>query len=402
MMARFILDAGHGPETAGKRSPDGSLREFHFNSVVADLLKEALLQYEGVEIQFAHESNRDVPLKERTDKANAWNADLYFSIHANAYGSGWNDAEGVETYIYTSKPNEAMILAAEVQNRLIRETGRVNRGVKTKDLHVLRETAMTAILAECGFMTNKEEAELLKSAAYRQKCARAFETAIVNTYKLELKQKASAPAGTPIIGKASATVGQAQAWAKSRGATQVFIDLAPLFWEIAPTRGGVDPAVAYAQSAKETGFGGFGGVINESYNNTCGLKNTGGGGNYDPDAHKRFASWREGITAHCDHLALYAGAPGYPRAGTPDPRHFSYIAGVAKTVESLSGRWAPSPTYGPSIVELYLTQLQETKNDWKAEGVSFLEQFLDSPHNPDDAVTFAELGLILKRMKGGK
>lgn len=353
---KITICAGHGPDTAGKRSPDGTLREFHFNSRVADILKEKLLKYEDVEIQFAHVNYRDVPLEERTDQANTWKADLYFSIHANAFGSVWHIAEGIETYVYTSKPKEALTLAAEVQNELIRATGRANRGVKTKDFHVLRETHMTAVLIECGFMTNKEEAELLKSEEYRQKIAKACENAIVKVYNLKLKVT-----GRPIIGKPTATIEQAQAWAKSRGATPNFIYLAPLYWAVASERGNVNPVIAYAQSAKETGFGQFGGVINESYNNPCGMKVSSGGGNYDPKAHQVFDSWGEGITAHIDHLALYAGAAGYPREGTPDPRHFPFIKGTAPTVEMLSGKWAPSPTYGQSIVLSYILPLEQTQ-----------------------------------------
>jgi len=166
--------------------------------------------------------------------------------------------------------------------------------------------------------------------------------------------------GTPIIAPPSATVEQAQKWAKSRGATQTFIDLAPLFWELSQFSG-VDPAVAYAQAAKETGFGRFTGVLDESFHNTCGLKTTQGGDNYDPNAHMRFPDWRTGILAHLDHLALYAGAPGYPKADSPDPRHFKYLYGRAATVEELGGNWAPSSDYGISIVRDYLTGLRNTR-----------------------------------------
>lgn len=58
------------------------------------------------------------------------------------------------------------------------------------------------------------------------------------------------------------------------------------------------------------------------------------------------------MIAHLDHLALYAGAPGYPRADSPDPRHFDFLAGDAPTVEQLSGRWAPAASYGPSLVRM--------------------------------------------------
>lgn len=166
--------------------------------------------------------------------------------------------------------------------------------------------------------------------------------------------------GVLIIAPPSATVEQAQKWAKSRGATQTFIDIAPLFWELSALSG-VDPAVAYAQSAKETGFGRFTGVLDASFHNTCGLKTTQGGGNEDPNAHMRFSDWSTGILAHLDHLALYAGAPGYPKGDSPDPRHFPSLYGKAKTVEELGGKWAPSTDYGISIVRDYLTSLRNTK-----------------------------------------
>lgn len=163
--------------------------------------------------------------------------------------------------------------------------------------------------------------------------------------------------GTFIAGTPRTTVDNAQLWAAHRKATPEFVGLAPLFWQIAPARGGVRADIAYAQSAKETGYGRFGGVIDATFKNPCGMKTTAGGPNSDPDAHQRFASWEEGITACIDHLALYAGAPGYPRADSPDPRHFPFLLGTARTVEELSGKWAPSPDYGYSIVRDYLNPM---------------------------------------------
>ncbi|NPV72155.1 MAG: hypothetical protein HPY55_16235 [Firmicutes bacterium] len=166
--------------------------------------------------------------------------------------------------------------------------------------------------------------------------------------------------GTPILGPARATVEQAQAWARSRGATEQFVALAPLYWRLGPERGGVEPAGAYSQAAKEMAFGRFGGVVDPSFCNPCGLKTRQGGSNSDPNAHQRFASWEKGVIAHLDHLALYAGAPGYPRPDTPDPRHFPFLLGKARTYEELGGKWAPSPDYGRSIVRDYLQPLLAT------------------------------------------
>src|SRR5690606_23064088 len=99
---KIVIDAGHGPDTPGKRSPDGSLREYQFNSAVARYVADKLFGgYEGIEILMTHDDSRDVPLKERTDRANAWKADLFVSIHANAAGDGtsWNSAQGIETFV---------------------------------------------------------------------------------------------------------------------------------------------------------------------------------------------------------------------------------------------------------------------------------------------------------------
>lgn len=212
---RIAIDAGHGPETPGKRSPDGSLREYQFNSVVAWYVADTLLRdYEKVEILMTHDDSRDVPLKERTDKANAWKADLFVSIHANAAGDGgWNNAQGIETYVYTSRPPDAVALANAVQRHLIRATGRPDRGVKSANFHVLRETKMTAILVECGFMTNREECELLKSDAYRRKCAEAIVAGIVETYGLKRKPEPEPQDDT------SDWAREAREWAMEKGIT---------------------------------------------------------------------------------------------------------------------------------------------------------------------------------------
>lgn len=189
-MMKIMLDAGHGPNTPGKRSPD-QFKEFTFTSSVADHAKTLLEAYENVTIYFAHSKNEDIPLKERTDKANRLNVNCYVAIHANAFGNGttWNDANGIETYVYLSKPKEALELAERVQKNLVIATGLTNRGVKLADFHVLRETNMTSILAECGFYTNKNELQLIKTDSYQKTCAEAIVKGIVDQYKLKKKNK---------------------------------------------------------------------------------------------------------------------------------------------------------------------------------------------------------------------
>ncbi|ALB44189.1 N-acetylmuramoyl-L-alanine amidase [Clostridium beijerinckii] len=156
-----------------------------------------------------------------------------------------------------------------------------------------------------------------------------------------------------IVSETKVTAKQAEQWAKSKGATDAFINLAKLYWKYSPEHGNVNPAVAYVQAAKETGYGKFGGVINESYHNPCGLKISAGGLDNDPNAHQKFNTWDEGVQAHLDHLALYAGVDGYPRSDSYDPRDFITIKGTVVTVNALGGKWAPSLTYGEEVNQLY-------------------------------------------------
>nr|ADF97553.1 PlyM28 [uncultured phage] len=195
---KIILDAGHGPNTPGKRSPDG-MREFQFNSRVADVMKAELEKYEGVTVYFAHDPKRDVPLKERTDKANKLCVDLFFSIHANANTGKMGDWGGIDSFVYTSNPKEARKLADIVQRNLIAATKLRNRGVKTADFLVLRETHMTAILVEHGFMDSKTDLPYLKSDAYRKLCAVTNVKSIAQMYGLKPKKVAPKPAVKPAV-----------------------------------------------------------------------------------------------------------------------------------------------------------------------------------------------------------
>src|SRR5699024_9226470 len=165
----------------------------------------------------------------------------------------------------------------------------------------------------------------------------------------------------PIRTETKSSVKQMQAWARNKNATETFRNLASIYFSLG-TKIGVNPEGAYCQAAHETGFGNFGGVIDETYYNPCGLKISVGGDNDNPNAHKRFKNWDEGVTAHLDHLALYAGASGYPKTDTPDPRHFTYLKGRAKTFKALGGNWAPSQTYGERIENL-LNELYKTKTN---------------------------------------
>ncbi|MDD3393490.1 MAG: N-acetylmuramoyl-L-alanine amidase [Anaerotignum sp.] len=190
-MIKIAIDDGHGNNTAGKRTPafwDGSvMKENEFNAAVAELLKEELERC-GFQVLMVAPEGEDVPLQTRVKRANDGGADGYISIHANAYGSDWNEAKGIETWIYEKVPEggETWKFAESIHKKLIEATGLKDRGMKrSSDLYVLKNTKMNAVLVECGFMTNKEEAELLKSTTYRRTCAVAIAKGVCAFYKKE-------------------------------------------------------------------------------------------------------------------------------------------------------------------------------------------------------------------------
>src|SRR5690606_17655102 len=99
-MVKVVIDAGHGINTPGKRSPSDE-REWSFNNKVAVAAINRLNQYQNVQILRTDDptGKTDVPLITRTNKANAWGADLLVSIHHNALAGQWHSGGGVETYV---------------------------------------------------------------------------------------------------------------------------------------------------------------------------------------------------------------------------------------------------------------------------------------------------------------
>lgn len=344
-MPKVFLDAGHGGKDPGALG--NGLKEKDINLSVT-LKVGNILTNHGVNVDYSRTTDTFLELADRAKKANDFKADIFVSIHCNAAENV--NAKGVETYNYPNSTNGAK-LAKSIQDSIISsKVYTANRGTKTANFAVLRLTNMPAALVEMAFITNAEDTNILKSK--QDELAIAIAKGILNYLGIKYKENPSNPdQGTPIISEPTATILQMQEWARGKNAHQKFIDLAPVFYNIS-VQAGVNPVVTYCQSAKETGYFRFGGVLDITFNNPCGMKTTSGGNDKDPNAHQRFKSWEEGIKAQVDHLALYAGAPGYPKSDTPDPRHFNFIKGTAKTVEELGGKWAPSATYGTDIVRM--------------------------------------------------
>jgi len=354
-MKKVWIDAGHGGKDPGA-SGFGVVEKNIALHVAVEMAKQLERDYMDVKCFLSRSSDVFLELRERTSKANAAGADVLVSIHCNAGGG----AGGFESYTYSGTKDAATValqdaIHTEIMSRL-QQYGVKDRGQRKKDLHMCRESRMPAVLTENLFVDVAADAARLKRPEVIEAIIYGHVAGVAKYLKLQPKKAQQQPTGrgTNIIGAASASVAQAKAWARSNGAPTEFVNLADLYWEMASARGGIDPAIAYVQFGHETGFlyrdGRSAAGIDASHCNPCGLKITAGGGDYQATAHKRFANWREGIMAHLDHLALYAGAAGYPKKDTPDPRHFVYLFGTAKTLEDLGAKWAPSSSYGTDLV----------------------------------------------------
>ncbi|MEW8997888.1 MAG: N-acetylmuramoyl-L-alanine amidase [Thermoanaerobacter sp.] len=175
-MAKVAIDNGHGLNTAGKRTPkfpDGKqIREWEFNYPTARKLKEVLERC-GLETILVSDTEEDTPLAVRVNRANDANADIFVSIHFNAFKGEWGTHGGVETHYYPTS-EKGKRLAQLVQAELAKATGRRDRGIWASDFYVLRKTKMPAILCECGFMDNLEEAKLMLDENYQWTVAEAI------------------------------------------------------------------------------------------------------------------------------------------------------------------------------------------------------------------------------------
>jgi N-acetylmuramoyl-L-alanine amidase len=175
----WILDNGHGKSTPGKRSPvleDGrQLLEYEFNREIVRLLSDKL-EADAINYHIiVPEIEGDISLAERVRRANHLVSDLpklFVSIHCNAQSDNWGTASGIETYYYEASV-KGRTMAALFQKHLIETLQWKDRGIKTANFYVIKNTDMPAILTENGFYSNREECLKLLSEEWREKIAAA-------------------------------------------------------------------------------------------------------------------------------------------------------------------------------------------------------------------------------------
>lgn len=203
----IVLSDGHGMLTSGKRTPflkeiDRFIRENEFNREVVKEMK-ILLEANGFIVVLAAPTDADTSLIERTNLANRIKADAYVAVHYNAYDSVLrkDGPSGVETYYYPTD-KEGKKLAQCIHKFLKLGTSQRDRGVKSGNLHEVREPKMPSALVECGFMDNHREALLMLDKAFIRECAVEISKGICEYFNVpfkdvETKKASSAPKTSP-------------------------------------------------------------------------------------------------------------------------------------------------------------------------------------------------------------
>lgn len=201
MSKKVALSYGHGSNTyEDKHSKfvvvNGKVHEEHtHNAQVGLVVKRHLLRH-GVQVLEVQPANGlDVPLATRTNQANEWKADLYWSIHANAASPS---ARGWCAFYWKGSVLGEKI--AKLYAKYVKELGLPlysNDGIYPSergtwsDFHELRETDMIAVLTENGFMTNLEDFKYIfeNKDGYYEKMGKAHAKAILEYFSIPYKEE---------------------------------------------------------------------------------------------------------------------------------------------------------------------------------------------------------------------
>ena len=185
---RVLIDAGHGIDTPGKRSPDGSFLEYLFNRQVADLVLSRLTA-EGIDAALVVTETNDITLRTRAmrvnrvcDRIGAKNV-LLVSIHANAAGDGkrWMTATGWECHTSPGKTKSDALAECfytsfsqafpEKRMRMDLSDGDSD---KESNFYILTKSRCPAVLLENFFYDNRTECAWLLQESTRERIADAI------------------------------------------------------------------------------------------------------------------------------------------------------------------------------------------------------------------------------------
>lgn len=180
------IDAGHGGFDPGKVGINGEL-EKDINLKIAIQLQKILKKHkikcemtrtEDVGLYEETESNKKInDLRRRIEKIQNCRAQFAISIHQNSFEQ--ESSKGAQVFYHTGSL-EGKELAASIQEQLRQLQPQNHREIKANDsYYMLKKTSCPLVIVECGFLSNREEAEQLRQASYQKKLAEAIAAGIL-------------------------------------------------------------------------------------------------------------------------------------------------------------------------------------------------------------------------------
>lgn len=176
-MKCVVVDPGHGGAHSGGQNKDMGFKEKDIVLQVAKYVVRRLKKkYPSITPIFTRSVDKTLSLKARCDIANERKADLFLSIHTNAWHLPSKYGLEIETFYYRNS-RKGKRFAKIIQKNLLDDIRcpiiTIDRGVKVgqrggKDFYVLKHTNMPAALAELGFLSDNEEAVILSKRVWQR------------------------------------------------------------------------------------------------------------------------------------------------------------------------------------------------------------------------------------------
>ncbi|MGE7877934.1 N-acetylmuramoyl-L-alanine amidase [Peribacillus muralis] len=179
-MTKFFIDAGHGGTDPG--AVGNGLKEKDLTLKIAKKVKSMLENYKDVSVKMSRTGDTFPSLSERTKAANDWGADFFLSIHINAGGG-----TGYEDYTYSTASAKSTACQSNIHAEVMKRINMKDRGKKTANFHVLRETNMPAVLTENGFIDNASDADQLKQNAFIEALVQGHVNGLIQSFNLKME-----------------------------------------------------------------------------------------------------------------------------------------------------------------------------------------------------------------------
>jgi len=172
-----VIDPGHGGKDPGATSVLGYYEKGVNLAVALDVAR--LLEQRGLRVTMTRTDDYYVELEDRAAIANNIDADLFVSIHADSFPK--NTRRGFTIYIANAASSSSRRAASAIA-RSMSGTGLNSFGVQRANYHVLTATRGPAVLVELGYLSNRREAALLRSASFQNRLAHAVAEGICDYF----------------------------------------------------------------------------------------------------------------------------------------------------------------------------------------------------------------------------